>query len=1055
MKKKLFYVLFLLTFLAIKGWTQEQLSLKGFVFDELGYSLPGASIHIKGSNKGTVADLEGVFYLNVVPQDILVVAYIGYLDQEVKVNQAKEIKIKLVPDHTALDELVITALGITKEEKKIGYATQNVDPKMMQEVAATNVGSLLTGQVAGLEVSNPPGLVQSPSFSLRGKTPLIVIDGIPIDTDFFDVSAEDIADINVLKGTSASVLYGSRGRNGAVMITTKNAKKEGVEVSLSQNIMMSAGFTVFPKTQNEYGDGSHGKYEFWDGKDGGISDGDMNWGPKFVDGLEIAQWNSPIRDRVTGEIRDWYGNVEGTIYNDKSRFERVPIAWEYHDNLKEFLETGINSKTNFSITDKGETGSYRLAGEFNYNKDKVPNSQLFRGNLSYKSTTKLSEKLTLDAKLSYAKMFSPNVPNYDYNPGGHMYTVLIWMGHDVNGKDLKNNLWVPGLEGYKQANWNYAWYNNPWFGAKYYKQIANRDVVNGQLRLSYQVTDDLVIQGRASAIVRKNKTEIESPKSYFNYSAPREGGFSYFNNDRLNVEYDILAMYNTYLTEDISFNINAGAASRYDQSNEESATTDGLTVPGLYNLGNSTGPVTAKNYVIKKAVNSVYGSVEFDFYNSFFLSFSGRNDWSSSMPKKNRSYFYPSTSLSVLLSNLIQFPKVIDYVKLYGSWAKVSTDLSPYLLQATFSPVTPTFNGNQMVTYPNSIYTDDVVPEKSNSYELGLSTSLLKKKIGVDFTYYRVIDSNFLINYPISEASGFNNVKVNGNEYTTDGFEVSLRGSIVDKEKFKWNSMINWSTRVRRLTKIHNNGEQYGDLRLYDRSDAYYGDVWMKSPEGKVILDAKTSMPIRDPHKRKLGHILPDWTLGWTNNFNYKNMSLNIGIDGIWGGVMRSEVVEKMWWGGKHPGSTLHRDQEYEQGMPVYVPNGVNIVAGELLTDVNGNVISDTRVFEQHTGAVSWQSWAQNYPYRARVTEKESKQFANMFDRTYFKLRSVAFTYDFTSLIKSKGISRLAATLTGYNLLIWKKSKGLYSDPDFHTGGANDIQDPSSRWIGLGVNVKF
>lgn len=1036
-------------------YAQQKRNITGVVQDETGIELPGASVVIKGTTAGTTTDLNGQFTLEVEEKDVVVVSFIGYRNSEKSVLKTADFTFRLVPEQAALDEVVITALGISKAEKKIGYATQNIDVKKVQEVATPNMGSLLSGQVAGLQVSNPPGMLQAPKFSLRGKDPLIVIDGIPVTTDFYDVSPEDIANINVLKGTSASVLYGSLGRNGAIMITTKNAKTEGITVEVSQNLMMSAGYTLFPKTQHEYGSGSNGKYEFWDGKDGGISDGDMIWGPKFEPGVKIAQWNSPIRDKQTGSVIPWYGNVEGTQYDDKSRYERVPITWEYHDNLKDFMETGIISRTNFAVSNKTQKGSYRLGGDFSYNKDRVPNTSMYRGSLNFKSTTYLTDKLTLDSKLSYSRVHAPNVPNYEYNPSGHMYTILIWMGDDVNGRDLKNNLWTPGMEGYKQASYNYAWYNNPWFGSEYFKRIWNKDVTNAQLSLSYQATEDLVLQGRASMISTNNNTELQSPKSYFNYSTSREGGYSLEKNDRLDIDYDFLAMYSKNITDNIAINVNAGAASRYYRLTNSYAAADGLTVPGVHNLGNSKGPVTATNYLEKKAVNSVYGTVEFDLYNAFFLSFAGRNDWSSALAKSQRSYFYPSASLSVVVSNLVEMPEQIDYLKLYTSWANVSSDLTPYQLQSTYSPVNPSFNGNQMVEYPNAILNPYLLPEKSKTYEVGVSSAFYKKRFNMDVTYYRVLDSNFIIDYPVSEASGFNNMKVNGNEYTTNGWEISLTGAVVKNDNFQWNSAINWSARTRKLTKIHEDAEKFGDLRLNDRVDSYYGTEWMKSPDGKVILDEKTGMPTANKQATYLGHKDPKWTLGWNNSFKYKNWGLNIGIDGIWGGVMRSEVVEKMWWGGKHPESVRYRDEEYSTGNPVFIPSGVNLVSGELVTDVQGNVISDTRVFKEHTGAVNWQSWAQNYPYRARVTEKESKLFANVFDRTYFKLRTLSLSYDFTPMIKSEKITQLSASLTGYNLLMWKKSKGLYSDPDYDTANKNDIQDPSTRWIGLGLNVKF
>lgn len=278
MKQKLLIGLLFQFFCISVLHAQEKRTLQGSVVDESGLSLPGASIYKKSTQDGMSTDLEGKFSIEVMDTDVLVFSFIGYNDREVTVGKQQTIKVTLVPESSSMDEVIITALGISKAEKKVGYSTQKIDVTKTQEVATPNMGSLLSGQVAGLQVSNPPGMLQGPKFSLRGKNPLIIVDNIPVDTDFYDIAPEDIADINVLKGTSASALYGSRGRNGAILITTKGAKKDGLEVTLTQNTMMSAGFTVYPKSQKEYGNGSNGKYEFWDGKDGGISDGDMNRG---------------------------------------------------------------------------------------------------------------------------------------------------------------------------------------------------------------------------------------------------------------------------------------------------------------------------------------------------------------------------------------------------------------------------------------------------------------------------------------------------------------------------------------------------------------------------------------------------------------------------------------------------------------------------------------------------------------------------------------------------------------------------------------------------------
>jgi len=1028
----------------------SQTLLKGKVLDENNIPLGGATVIIKGSRTGVATDFNGNFEIKSQEENTsLLVSYVGYVTKEVNANSSQFMEIQLFPDSEKLNEVVVTALGITRAEKKIGYATQKIDTKIIEEISAPNVGNLFTGQVAGLSVSNPTGLFQSPSFSLRGKTPLIVIDGIAVETDFFDVAASDISDINVLKGTTASALYGSRGRNGAILITTKNAKVEGLEVSVTHNTMVSAGFTVFPETQTEYGNGSNGKYEFWDGKDGGISDGDMIWGPKFEPGVLVSQWNSPIYDNVSGETTPWWGDVAGTQYDDKSRFSRVPTPWEYHNNLKDFMGTGFISSTDFSIASKSEKSSFRLSGNYSNQKDRVPNSELKSGGLSFKSTTQLTNKLTLDSKLSYNKLYSPNYPRHGYGPKNHMYTILIWMGDDVNGQELKDHLYVPGQEGYRQANYNYAWYNNVYFAANELNQKYDANLINAQLKLNYKITDDFNIQARGSAVLKDIFEDRQSPKTYLNYGDARDGDYKTWNSDRLTVDYDVLASYNKAISDDISFDVNAGASTYYRRYQSEYNSTDGLVVPYVYSLNNTKGNLNASTYFEEKATNSVYATFGIDLYNAVFLTVAGRNDWSSTLPVENRSYFYPSASLSTIVSNYLELPQAIDYFKLFGSWAKVSSDLSPYQTEAYYTN-NGVFGGNVKLQYPNGLVNADINPESSTSFELGASTAFLKNTFSLDVTYYNVIDTNQIIDLPISNTSGFENRKVNGNEYTTNGLEVVLNTTPIRTNNFKWDIGTNWSRKVRKITEIYGDNDTYNNLKLNERADSYYATVWQKSAEGDLILGSN-GLPIKDNFQQNLGHSDPSWTLGLQNNFTFKNLTVNVGIDGVWGGLIRSLTVEKMWWGGKHPNSTEFRDAEYAAGVPVYVPNGVNVTSGELVTDVDGTVLSDSRQYQENTTAVSWQTWSQNYPYRAAVTYKESEKFANIFNRSFFKLRTLSFKYNFTELANIEGVKNLDVTLSGYNLFMWKKADII--DPDF--GNDNNLQDPSTRYLGLGVNVKF
>jgi TonB-linked SusC/RagA family outer membrane protein len=1038
-------------FLSTIAFSQQVLS--GKILDETGAPLSGATVNVINGDKWTTSDFDGNFTIAYKNEKSAIrVVYLGYITREVKIANGRNIAITLQPELTILNEIIVTALGIKRSQKKVGYSTQKVDAATVKEITAPNVAGLITGKVAGLTVSNPTGLFQAPSFTLRGKTPLIVVDGIPVSTDFYDISPDDIEDITVLKGTSASALYGYRGGNGAIQITTsRGGRSDGLKITVSHNTMVSAGFTVFPETQTDYGNGSNGQYEFWDGQDGGISDGDMIWGPKFEPGVTIAQWNSPILDGVTGEVTPWWGDVSGTKYDDKSRYSRVPIAWEYHDNLKDFLRTGVINTTSFSVSNSSKNGSYRLSGNYKSHQDRVPNASLKTAGLTFNSSTKLSDKLSLDSKLAYNKVYSPNYPRHGYGPKNHMYTILIWMGDDVNGKELNAHRYIPGQEGYRQANFNYAWYNNVYFAAHELNQKYDSNVLNGQLKLNYQVTDNFSLQTMGSMVMKNRFEDRQSPKSYLNYGDPREGDYKTWNTNSVDADYNVLMTYNKDLSDRFSLSVNAGASSEYHKYQQEYNATDGIIVPELYSLNNTRGNIKGSTDFSERSVNSAYGMLELDFDSKIFLTFTGRTDKHSTLPKENNSLFYPSVSLSTMVSEWFDLPESINYLKVFGSWAQVKRSLSAYQINSYYDN-SGTFDGSPELSYSGSLVNPDIEGSLTSNIELGFSAGFLKNRIGLDFAYYNAIDENSIIDLPISMGSGFSSRKENAHQFTTNGYEVSIRATPIKKEVFKWDVLVNWSKKIQRLTRLDEGAEQYNNLRLMDRTDAFYATVWEKSAEGQLILDVNTGLPTRNPYRQNIGNKNPDWRLGFENSFKYKDFSLKIGVDGVWGGLMRSKTVEKMWWGGKHPNSTLYRDAEYENGIgTVYIPTGVNITGGSIQRDLNGNVTSDTRTYSAHSSPISWQSWSQNYPYRAQVTSKESKVFANVFNRTYFKLRTVALSYDLNKVIKTNGFQQINASLNGYNLFILKKADII--DPDF--GDDDNLQDPSTRYLGLGLTFKF
>lgn len=1047
MKKKL--LLFLLLVLGALPMFAQSIKISGRISSSNG-AVAGATVVVKDSSNGTITDSNGNYSIEASSDATLMVTAIGYKTKEAPIGNRTTVNVEMQDDLKAIDQVVVTAIGIKQQKKKLGYTTQQVNVEALEQPGTVNVGNALSGQIAGLTVNNPTGIFQAPSFELRGQKPLMVVDGIPVSSDLFDISPENIASINVLKGTAASALYGSRGKDGAILISTKLASQDGVVVNVGLSNMVTAGYTVFPKTQNEFGSGSNGKYEFWDGRDGGISDGDMTWGPRF-EGQLIPQWNSPILDKQTGEQIPWWGDVEGSIYNDRARYSRVPIKWEAHDNLKEFMRVGVITKATFSVASRSSRANINFNGDFARQQGQVPNTSIYTGGLNFNSVFNLSKTVTFSANLSYNKVYSPNYPRYGYGPKNHMYTIMLWMGNDVDGRELEKHLYRPDAEGLIQANYNYAWYNNPYFAAKELKQIHDRNTVNGQVKLNWDIFPGLSIQGRAAGRLEGRFEDMKSPKSYMNYGDSRNGDYKTWNTNNLDINADALASYNHAFGRNFAFTVNLGTSLYYRQIRKGSAATDGLIVPGVYNMGNSLNPVSATSDMNKKAIESIYGSLNVDLWNALFLTFTGRNDRSSTLASDHNSYFYPSVSASTLVNEYIKLPKWMDYLKVNTAWAQVSSDLDPYSLTASYDKGN-SYGNIPSMTYPSNLPNPDILPQTTNSFEVGASTSFLNNRVGFEATYYRMVDKNHIIKLPNSEASGFTTRLTNGNEYTTNGYELIVTATPILKKNFSWNVAANWSGNFRKLTKIYGGAAKFGDLKVGDRADAIYATEWQKNPDGALILGSD-GMPTHSPYKSFVGNRAPDARFGLQNTFKIKKFTVNVDVDGAIGGTLISKTTQKMWWGGKHPESTIYRQEEYDNGgKPIYVPNGVNVVSGEVKYDTDGNIVSDNRVYKPNETAVNIQTWAQNYPYRAVVRESEDKLFANTFDRSYLKLRRVAVSYDFSGLIDSRVVKGLTLTLFANNVAVIKKTP--YIDPDFGASD-DDLQDPSARYIGLNASVKF
>lgn len=1012
----------------------QQITIGGRVTSgEDGSALPGATIQVKGTLSGAVTNTEGQYQIVAGNNSILIFSYVGYELQEIPVSNRTSINVVLAVSQLKLQEIVVTALGIRKEKKALGYSVQEVDGASLEKAKEPNVISSLTGRVAGLTIYNKTGIYENPEIRLRGSQPLIVINGIPSGTDMWDVSADDIENVSVLKGTTASALYGSLGKDGAIMITTKKGTKDkrGFETSFNSSTMFEAGFVAIPEVQTQYGTGYGGKYWYVDGKGGGIQDGSgWIWGPKLdqpdsttTSGFkEIAQYDSPI-DSLTGK--------------------RIPTPWisRGKNNLRNFMEPGFVTTNNLSVSKSDEKSNYRISITHLNQNGMVPNTKLNSVTLSLAGGYKLGEKLRADASFSYNKQFTPNYPRSGYGPQNYVYNMLLWMGTDVDVRDLKN-YWDPGMEGLQQRHYNRTWYNNPYFSAYENLQGYYKDVNYGQVTLTYDFSKNLSLKARTGLNWYGLLSDLRTPKSYILYSDPTDGNFEVQMDKDLNLNTDVFLEYKKNWKDLWELSVSAGGNNRWEEHNYLYSRTTGLNIPGFYNLSNSTGDVRASNTLRQKKVNSVYATMDFNFKKAVYLGITSRNDWSSALPRENNSYFYPSVSLSTIVSELIHLPAAIPFFKLRGSWAQVSNDLAVYSTTPVYNNAV-NWNSNASVSFPGSQLNPDIRPETSKTWELGSDIRFLKNRVGLDITYYHTIDENDIIYFPVSQASGYSSKLINANKYKREGWEVVLNLSPVKiQNTFTWDVAFNWSRHRRYLLELPEGITDLNGVKVGERMDLYRGWVFNKSSDGKIIYEG--GLPTWDPYIKKLGFQDPDWTWGFSNALRYKFIRLNILLDGRYKGLIWSQTIRKMYWGGTHPGTvSTYRDDQIA-GKATYVGDGVVVTGGEVIYDAQGNIESDTRTYETNTKNVYWSDWCQYYYH-------DVSDEAVTFDASFLKLREITLTFDIPSKWTSKmKIEKASVSFIGRN--IWMSSYIKYIDPDT---GEDNLQTPSSRNLGFNINVIF
>ena len=615
------------------------------------------------------------------------------------------------------------------------------------------------------------------------------------------------------------------------------------------------------------------------------------------------------------------------------------------------------------------------------------------------------------------------------------------MGTDVDVRDLRN-YWQPGLEDIQQRHYNYTWYNNPYFTAYENLQSYYKDVNYGQVSLTYDFTESLVLKVRSGVNWYGLMSELLTPKSMILYSDPVDGNYEMSTTKDFNLNSDVFLQYQKTFAGNWEMNATLGGNNRWEENNYLYATTSGLNVPGFYNLSNSTGDVQASNSLRQKMVNSVYGTLGVSYRNAVFLGMTGRNDWSSALPVENNSYFYPSFSLSTVVSEFIDLPDAIPFFKLRGSWAQVSNDLAVYSTIPVYNDGV-NWNSNASVYFPGSLRNPDITPETSKTWELGSDIRFLSNRIGLDLTYYHTIDENDIIYFPVSQASGYSSKLINANKYKREGWEVVLNATPVKNPRsLTWDLSLNWSRHRRYLLELPEGINDLNGVTIGDRMDLYRGWVFARSSDGDIIYEG--GLPTWDPFIKKLGYQDPDWTFGISNAFRYKFLTLNILLDGRYKGLIWSQTTRKMYWGGTHPNTVTSYREDEINGLATYVGDGVTVISGEVIYDAEGNIIEDTREYEENSTPVYWSDWCQYY-YHDVADE------AVTFDASFIKLREITLSLNLPSKwVSALSLERASVSFVGRNLWLWSNIK--YVDPDT---GTDNLQTPSSRNIGFNINLIF
>lgn len=1069
-------VVLLITFLSSLSVSAFAQKLTGQVLDAaLAQPIPGATVQVKRTKAGTLTNATGTFTLtNLQPADVLVITYLGYKPQEIQYTGQPNLTVALV-EGLALNEVVVTALGLERNAQSLGYAVQKLDSRQVSEVKAANFLDNLAGKVAGVMVTaGSTGVGSSSRITIRGESsftnnnPLFVVDGILINNatvvnrvnddangfqeiDFgngaSEINPDDVASVSVLKGPSAAALYGTRAANGVILITTKDgsAAGKGVGVSFNSTFYAEQPFQL-PRFQNTYGQGNSGKFQYVNGLGGGVNDNiSYSYGPRLDAGLLIPQYDSPVT-LPNGQV------VRGADTQLYSGLPITPTPFVSHpNNLRDFYQTGHTAINNLAVSGNYDKGSYRLSFTDLNSQSIIPGVDLKRKTLAARLQFEPIRQLKISSSLNYINSGSDNRPATKYGSENTNYALSAWLGRQTDVNPMKQ-YWQPGLEGIQQFSYNYTYFDNPYFTLYENRNSFTRDRLIGNLAVTGELAPNLTLLVRSGMDYSSENRQFRRAFSSnrFKNGAYAENAVSF-----REINTDFLLDYTRSLGP-LSLDVSVGG-NRLDQStsfDQYQALT--LAQPGVFKLNNAASPVEVYQQSGRKRINSLYALAKLGFKDLLFVDITGRNDWSSALATPtstaNTAFFYPSVAASWVLSNQFQLPAVVSFAKVRASVANVGNDTSPYQTAGVYNARNPVFS-QPAFSDQSTIANTNLKPESITSLETGADVRFFNDRLGFDLTYYEARTSNQILSLPIAIPTGYSERVINGGEVRSRGIEAVVSATPVQTSRFRWTATLNFS---RNRTTVVSLPEEVGTLtlgynRIYDnvnqtvwyqvRQGDRVGDMWgtgyLRNAQGDFIV-ASNGQYIADNTLKKLGNYNPDFMMGLSNQFSVGNFNLGFLLDWRQGGILVSRTLALAGVAGQ----LIETADRPAAGI---VAKGV-VNTG---TDQNPN-------YQPNTLAIPAETYYRMY--YDRNNEENST-----YNASYVKLREVTIGFSVPEtawLAKKLRTQRLTVALVGRNLLAlshiphFDPEQTSFQQNQLQTG-VEDMTYPTTRNLGLKLSANF